>query len=100
MQSPTTALATFASEIQFSRIPTAVIRRTEDLFLDWLASAIAGRNARAVRIITAFCRSQGLPNGPSEVIGERSGGPLIGHPAGGKVIATMTGAGLGFQINE
>ena len=48
MQSPTTALATFASEIQFSRIPTAVIRRTEDLFLDWLASAIAGRNARAV----------------------------------------------------
>ena len=78
MQSPTTALATFASEIQFSRIPTAVIRRTEDLFLDWLASAIAGRNARAVRIITAFCRSQGLPNGPSEVIGERSGNsPLL-----------------------
>ncbi len=78
MQSPTTALATFASEIQFSRIPTAVIRRTEDLFLDWLASAIAGRNARAVRIITAFCRSQGLPNGPSEVIGERLGNsPLL-----------------------
>jgi 2-methylcitrate dehydratase PrpD len=78
MQSPTTALATFASEIQFSRIPTAVIRRTEDLFLDWLASAIAGRNARAVRIITAFCRSQGLRNGPSEVIGERSGNsPLL-----------------------
>ena len=34
------------------------------------------------------------------IIGERSGGPLIGHPAGGKITATMTGAGLVFQMTE
>jgi hypothetical protein len=34
------------------------------------------------------------------VIGERSGGPLIGHPAGGKITATMTGVSLRFQVNE
>lgn len=35
-----------------------------------------------------------------KVIGVRSGGLLMGHPAGGRVTATMKGVGLGFQINE
>ena len=70
----TAALAEFASRLQFSDIPQPVIRRTEDLFLDWIASAIAGRNARAVVSLTKFCRAQGVASGgPSEVIGERLG---------------------------
>ncbi len=73
MTSPTTELAAFASQLKFSDIPEPVVRRTEDLFLDWLASAIAGQAARPVQIITKFCRSQGVSNGPSEVLAERTG---------------------------
>ena len=73
MSSPTTDLAAFTSRLKFSDIPEPVVRRTEDLFLDWLASAIAGQTARPVQIITQFCRSQGLANGPSEVLAERAG---------------------------
>ncbi len=71
--SPSQQLATFASALQFQDIPEPVVRRTEELFLDWLASAIAGGNARAVKTIARFCRSQGAASGPSEVFAERLG---------------------------
>lgn len=36
------ALARFAAELRYADIPSPVVRRAEDLFLDWLASAFAG----------------------------------------------------------
>ena len=66
-------LAKFASELTFDAIPEPVVRRTEDLMVDWIASAIAGKTSRAVQSITRFARSMGSPTGPSEVLAERAG---------------------------
>ncbi|MCX7137484.1 MAG: hypothetical protein NTW47_12845, partial [Proteobacteria bacterium] len=40
--SATRALCEFLSSIRFEDLPPAVVARTEELFLDWLASALAG----------------------------------------------------------
>ena len=48
---PTQALADFAAGLAFEAIPEPVLRRAEDLFLDWFASALAGKGARPVETI-------------------------------------------------
>jgi 2-methylcitrate dehydratase PrpD len=70
---PTAALARFASELRFDAIPASVVRRAEDLLLDWLASALAGKGARAVESIERFARAMGPADGPAEVLISRRG---------------------------
>ena len=43
------ACATLRSALRFDDIPPAVVRRAEDLLLDWVGSALAGKGARAGR---------------------------------------------------
>ncbi|EHR69606.1 uncharacterized protein involved in propionate catabolism [Burkholderiales bacterium JOSHI_001] len=75
---PSRSLATFAAGLQYAHIPAAVLRRTEDLFLDWFASALAGKGARPVESLAKFWLSQGPADGPSEVlIHRRSSSPLV-----------------------
>ena len=71
-QDPSAALAQFAAALRFSDIPAPVLRRAEDLFLDWFASALAGKGARPVESITRFMRSQGPTDGPSQILIDRS----------------------------
>jgi 2-methylcitrate dehydratase PrpD len=72
------ALAEFTANLQFEAIPEPVIRRTEDLLLDWFGSALAGKNARAVEVLAAFAESMGPADGPSEIlIHRRSSSPLM-----------------------
>ncbi|MEK9812946.1 MAG: MmgE/PrpD family protein, partial [Bordetella sp.] len=66
---PTATLAQFASQLQHSQIPNLVLRRCEDLFVDWTASALAGYNAKAVCAIREVALAQGPSSGPSEVLG-------------------------------
>ncbi|MFN4004394.1 MAG: MmgE/PrpD family protein [Hylemonella sp.] len=74
----TAALATFAANLRFHAIPEPVIRRTEDLLVDWFGSCLAGKNARAVEILTAYAEQMGPPQGPSEIlIHRRSSSPLL-----------------------
>ena len=63
-------LARFAAELQFSDIPESVLQKTEDLWIDWFGSAVAGHNARPVQCITRFALAMGPQQGPSEVIGD------------------------------
>ena len=65
---PSQTLATFAAELQFDDIPDAVLRRTEDLFLDWFGSALAGKGARPVEAIERFARQMGPADGAAEVL--------------------------------
>ena len=75
---PARELASFAAALDFGAIPRAVVDRTEDLFLDWFASALAGKSARPVEAIAAFFESQGPAAGPSEVLIHRVGSsPLV-----------------------
>jgi len=78
VQDPTAALATFAANLRFADIPAPVLRRAEDLFLDWFASALAGKGARPVESITRFMRSMGPADGPSQILIDRStSSPLV-----------------------
>lgn len=51
---PSQVLAQYAASLQFSDIPTKVIRKTEDLLVDWFGSALAGKGARAVESVAKF----------------------------------------------
>lgn len=68
---PSQTLARFAATLRFDDLPPAVVRRAEDLFLDWFASALAGKDARPVETIARFAEEQGPADGPSEVLVSR-----------------------------
>jgi len=68
---PSRELATFAAELEFADIPAPVLRRTEDLMLDWLGSVLAARTARPVRSIERFAQMMGPAEGPSEMLTSR-----------------------------
>ena len=75
---PERQLAEFAAGLRFTDVPDAVLRRTEDLFLDWAGSTLAGKGARPVEALARFMASQGPADGPSEVlIHRRRSSPLI-----------------------
>jgi 2-methylcitrate dehydratase PrpD len=75
---PSQELATFAARLRFDDIPATVIRRAEDLFLDWFGSALAGKTGRPVQAIAAFARQMGPQDGPCEVlISRRRSTPLF-----------------------
>jgi 2-methylcitrate dehydratase PrpD len=65
---PSKTLAAFAAGLAIDDIPAAVQRRTEDLFLDWLGSVLAGKGARPVQSIARVAAAMGPADGPSEVL--------------------------------
>jgi 2-methylcitrate dehydratase PrpD len=65
---PGAELAAFAAGLRFEQIPAAVLRKTEDLLVDWFASAVAGHGSRPVTSIARFAAAMGPAGGPSEVI--------------------------------
>jgi len=72
MNSPSAELATFACGLRYADIPMPVIRKTEDLMVDWFGSAVAGHGARPVESITRFALAMGPQTGLSEVIVRRA----------------------------
>jgi 2-methylcitrate dehydratase PrpD len=72
------ALAAFAANLQAKDIPADVLRKTEDLLVDWFGSAVAGKGARAVETLTQFVMDMGPSNGPSEILfNRRSSSPYM-----------------------
>jgi len=69
---PSKVLAEFAAGLRFDAIPAPVLHRTEDLFLDWLGSVLAGKGARPVQTIAAFADAMGPNEGPSELLISRT----------------------------
>jgi 2-methylcitrate dehydratase PrpD len=70
---PSKTLADFAAGLRFEDIPQPVLRRAEDLFLDWFGSALAGKGARPVEAIARYAARMGPAGGPSEVLISRGG---------------------------
>ena len=70
--SPTAQLAEFAAGLRFDAIPEPVVRRTEDLLVDWFGSAVSGHGSRPVASIMRFAQAMCAPTGPSEVIVSRA----------------------------
>ena len=71
-EEPTRELSAFLASIRYASLPEPVVARTEELFLDWLASALAGRSARPIAAIEHFSTLMGPASGPSEVLTSRS----------------------------
>jgi 2-methylcitrate dehydratase PrpD len=67
----TRTLATFLARLRFEELPRPVIERTKELFLDWIASALAGRLARPVQLLEQFAVQMGPSAGPSEILVSR-----------------------------
>src|SRR5215210_6695587 len=67
----TRELASFLSRLRFEDLPDEVVERTKELFLDWVASALAGKNAQPVRILERFAETMGPAGGPSEILVSR-----------------------------
>ena len=63
---PSAVLAKFSSELKYSDIPESVRMRCEDLFLDTLASILAGSSARAVKSMAKYAELMGPSQGKSE----------------------------------
>ncbi len=68
---PTRQLCEVLARFTLADVPTPVVERTKDLFLDWIASAIAGKDAPAVRRIQEFAAAMGPQQGDSEVFVDR-----------------------------
>src|SRR5919106_5320549 len=64
-------LASFLSGLRFEDLPDEVVERTKELFLDWAASALAGKNSRPVRVFEQFAETMGPAEGPSEILPSR-----------------------------
>ena len=60
---PEEVLAQFAASLAYKAIPLAVVRRCEELMLDWFGSALAGKGARPVEIIEKFAGAMGPGGG-------------------------------------
>ncbi|HEX4234085.1 MAG TPA: MmgE/PrpD family protein [Caldimonas sp.] len=75
---PGEQLAAFAAALRTEAIPAFVLERAEDLMVDWLGSALAGKGARQVETIARFAERMGPADGPSEVLIHRRGtSPLV-----------------------
>jgi 2-methylcitrate dehydratase PrpD len=76
MNTRTTELAAFAAGLKFEAVPSSVVRKAEDLLVDWFGSAIAGKGARPVETIAGFASAMGpaLPagQGGSELLVRRT----------------------------
>jgi 2-methylcitrate dehydratase PrpD len=65
-------LAAFAAQLRFEQLPDSTVAKIEDLFVDWFGSALAGKGARPVETILRFTAAMGQPQGPCEVLVDRS----------------------------
>lgn len=68
---PSRVLAEFLAALRYEDIPEAVVARTEELFLDWLGSALAGKGARPTEILQRFAAAMGPTRGRAEILPSR-----------------------------
>ncbi len=68
---PSAQLAAFAANLTFADIPEPVVRKTEDLLVDWFGSCLAGKGARPVESIAKFALQMGPTTGKSEQLVSR-----------------------------
>ena len=64
-------LARFAAELTYQDIPSHVIDRTVDLFVDWTGSTLSGKGHKAITILENFAKTMGPMDGSCEVLTNR-----------------------------
>ena len=100
---PSARLARFAATLAREAIPDVVIRRAEDLFLDWLGSALAGRGARPVEAIERFARAmgpQGACVGSQAMAGGGRAEVLISRRATSPLFAALVNGAASHYVEQ
>lgn len=69
---PGAVLSEFAATLRFDDLPSAVVVRTEELFLDWAASALAAKGLHPIPQFEAFARAMGPADGRAEILVSRA----------------------------
>ena len=69
---PTAELCAFLSTLEFSDLPDEVVARTEELFLDWVASALAAKGAHPIPVFERYASRMGPSDGPCTVLVNRT----------------------------
>lgn len=70
---PSEAIAAFVERLSAALIPESVMLRTEELFLDWSGSAVAGSLMSPVPLFLEFARKMGPAGGPCELFASQTG---------------------------
>ena len=68
MSQHTQALTEFLAGLSYEQLPEAVISRTEDLFLDWLASALASQGAHPIPLFERYAQQMGPASGKAQIL--------------------------------
>ncbi len=68
---PTRLLSEFLATFRLADVPAGAIEKTKELLVDWVGSALAGKDSRPVQSLEAFARRMGPPAGPSEILPTR-----------------------------
>ncbi|MDD2101365.1 MmgE/PrpD family protein [Pseudomonas putida] len=66
--SHTRTLAAFLARLSYADLPQAVVARTEDLFLDWLGSALASQGAHPIPLFERYAATMGPAHGPATLL--------------------------------
>lgn len=64
----THALAEFLAGLRYEDLPTTVVEYTEELFLDWLGSALASQNRHPIPLFQRYAQRMGPASGKSRVL--------------------------------
>jgi 2-methylcitrate dehydratase PrpD len=65
------SLAAFAARLKFGDIPHRVVERFNDLFVDWIGSALSGKGQRAIELLETYAKRMGPSSGDSEILTSR-----------------------------
>ena len=64
----TQALAGFLADLHYAQVPGTVLDRTEDLFLDWLGSALASQGSHPIPLFERYAERMGPSSGRARVL--------------------------------
>ncbi|KAJ5198170.1 2-methylcitrate dehydratase PrpD, partial [Penicillium cinerascens] len=67
-ESRTENLVAWVSQLRYDDLPRPVVEQTKELFLDWLACPMAGKNHPAISVIDTFVQEMGPAGDRSEII--------------------------------
>lgn len=67
----TRALAAHLAGIRYEDLPAAARNAVKSLLIDWVACALAGKDAEPVRLLESFARRMGPAGGPSQILVSR-----------------------------
>ncbi|WP_313329077.1 MmgE/PrpD family protein, partial [Stutzerimonas balearica] len=68
MSQHTRALTEFLAGLAYEQIPEPVLARTEDLFLDWLGSALASAGSHPIPLFERYAQKMGPAEGPARIL--------------------------------